>query len=138
MPMQIYRVGSRPSAKGPEEYFTGDVRIDALFGPDEPARSSGALVTFEPGARTAWHFHPLGQYLVVMSGCGWTQCRGGLKKEIRAGDVVHCDCRQEHWHGATDTTGMSHIAIQEWMDGSPVTWLEKVSDEQYLSDAEPD
>lgn len=138
MPMQIYRVGSRPSAKGPEEYFTGEVRIDPLFGPDEPARSSGALVTFEPGARTAWHFHPLGQYLVVMSGCGWTQCRDGQKKEIRAGDVVHCDCGQEHWHGATDQTGMSHIAIQEWLDGSPVTWLEKVSDAQYLSEVEPD
>jgi quercetin dioxygenase-like cupin family protein len=136
--MQIYRVGSRPSATGPDEYFTGDVRIDALFGPDEPARSSGALVTFAPNARTAWHFHPLGQYLVVMSGCGWTQCRGGPKKEIRAGDVVHCDCGQEHWHGGTATTGMSHIAIQEWMDGSPVTWLEKVTNEQYLSPVAPD
>jgi quercetin dioxygenase-like cupin family protein len=136
--MQIFRVGSRPSARGPEEYFTGAVRIDPLFGPEEPARSSGALVTFEPGARTAWHFHPLGQVLIVMSGRGWTQCRGGAKKEIRAGDVVHCDCGQEHWHGATDVVGMSHIAIQEWQDGTPVTWLEKVSDEQYLAAIEPD
>lgn len=138
MNMTIYRVGSRPSAKGPEENFTGNVRIDMLFGPDEPARTSGALVTFEPGSRTAWHLHPLGQYLVVMSGRGWTQCRNGPKKEILAGDVVHCDCGQEHWHGATDTTGMSHIAIQEWLDGAPVAWLEKVSDEEYLSEVEPD
>jgi quercetin dioxygenase-like cupin family protein len=138
MSMQIFRVGSRPSIKGPDEWFTGNVRIDMLFGPDEPARTGGALVTFEPGARTAWHHHPLGQYLVVTAGCGWTQCWDGPKKEIRAGDVVFCNCGQKHWHGATSTTGMSHIAIQEYLNGSPVTWLEKVSDEQYLSEVTPD
>lgn len=136
--MQIFRVGSRPTAVGPEAAFTGKVQIDMLFGPDEPGRTSGALVSFEPGARTAWHKHPLGQYLVVTSGCGWTQCWDGPKKEIRAGDVVFCNCGQKHWHGATATTGMSHIAIQEWLDGSPVEWLEKVSDDQYLSKVEPD
>lgn len=138
MDMQIFRVDSRQSVKGPAENFTGDVRVDMLFGPDEPARTSGALVTFEPGARTAWHRHPLGQYLIVTSGCGWTQCWGGPKKEILVGDVVHCNCGRKHWHGATDTIGMSHIAIQEWLDGSPVEWLEKVTDEQYLSEVVPD
>lgn len=138
MNMEIFRVGSRPSAKGSKENFTGDVRIDMLFGPEDPARTSSALVTFEPGARTAWHTHPLGQHLIVTSGCGWTQCWGGSKKEIRAGDVVHCKCGRKHWHGATATTGMSHIAIQEALDGSPVEWLEKVTDEQYLSEVVPD
>ena len=138
MDMQIYRVGSRPSVKGPEDYFTGDVRIDPLFNPTEPARASAVLVTFEPGARTAWHTHPLGQHLIVTAGSGWTQCRGGPKKEIRAGDVVFCNCGKQHWHGATDTTGMSHIAVQEYLDGTPVNWLEKVSDEQYMSAVKPD
>ena len=138
MPMQIYRVGSRPSSKGPAQFFTGDVRIAPLFAPEEPARAGAALVTFEPGARSAWHHHPLGQHLVVTAGRGWTQCWEGPKKAIQAGDVVHCDCGQKHWHGATDTTAMSHIAIQEALDGTAVTWLEKVSDEQYLADVEPD
>lgn len=135
MKMKIYRVGSRPSAKGPESFFTGDVRIDPLFDPTEPARTSAVLVSFEPGARSVWHRHPLGQHLIVTAGCGWTQCWGGPKKEIRAGDVVFCDCGQKHWHGAT---AMSHIAVQEWLNGSPVEWLEKVGDDQYLSAVEPD
>ena len=138
MDMKIYRVGSRPSVKGPEEHFTGNVRIDALFDRAEPARTSAALVTFEPGARSDWHTHPLGQHLIVTAGCGWTQCWGGPKKEIRAGDVVFCNCGRKHWHGATDTTSMSHIAIQEWLDGTPVNWLEKVTDDQYRSPMEPD
>jgi quercetin dioxygenase-like cupin family protein len=95
-------------------------------------------VTFEPGARSAWHTHPLGQNLIVTSGCGWTQCEGGPKKEIRAGDVVSCPCGKKHWHGATATTGMSHIAIQEALDGKAVEWMEKVTDEQYLAEIESD
>ena len=138
MQMKIYRVGSRPSAVGPEQCFTGAVRIDPLFDPQEPSRVSAAWVTFEPGARTAWHTHPLGQHLIITSGRGWTQCWDGPKKEIRAGDIVFCNCGQKHWHGATDITAMSHIAIQEWLNGSPVTWLEKVSDSQYLSLVESD
>ena len=138
MPMQIYRAGSRPSGKGPEKFFTGNVRIDPLFTAEEPARASAALVTFEPGARSAWHYHPLGQHLVVTTGRGWTQCWEGPKKAIQAGDVVHCDCGQKHWHGATDTTAMSHIAIQEALDGEAVVWQEKVTDDQYLADVEPD
>jgi quercetin dioxygenase-like cupin family protein len=138
MQMRIYRNGSRPSAKGPSQYFTGDVRIDPLFEPAEPGRVSAALVTFEPGARSAWHTHPLGQHLVVVSGVGWTQCQGGPKKEIRAGDVVFCNCGQKHWHGATDTTAMSHIAVQEWMNESPVTWMEQVSDDDYRTPVELD
>lgn len=136
--MEIKRNGSQPSTKGPTEYFTGGVRIDPLFQADEPTRVSGALVTFEPGARSAWHTHPLGQSLIVTSGCGWIQCWGGQKKEIRAGDVISCPCGEKHWHGATATTGMSHIAIQEWLDGKPVDWLEKVIDEQYLSELKAD
>ncbi|MDB6063550.1 MAG: transcriptional regulator [Verrucomicrobiaceae bacterium] len=136
--MKIYRAGSRPSTKGPETIFTGSVRLDPLFDLTEPGRTSAALVTFEPGARSAWHHHPLGQHLIVTAGCGWTQCWGGFKKEIRAGDVVFCNCGQKHWHGATDTTAMSHIAVQEWQDGSPVTWLEKVTNDQYLWAVEPD
>ncbi|MEW9570363.1 cupin domain-containing protein [Rhodanobacter sp. Si-c] len=136
--MRIDRNGSRPSVKGPASYFTGDVRVDPFFDPAGPGRTSAALVTFEPRARSAWHTHPLGQHLIVVSGCGWTQCEGGPKKEIRAGDVVFCDCGQKHWHGATDTTAMSHIAVQEWLDGSPVTWLEQVSDADYLGPVEPD
>ena len=126
--MELKQSGSQSSAKGPAEYFAGNVRIDPLFQVTDPSRVSAALVTFEPGARTAWHTHPLGQ---VTAGCGWVRCWGGPKKEIRAGDVVVCPPGEKHWHGATATTGMSHIAIQEALDGKVVEWLEKVSDEEY-------
>lgn len=129
--MDIKRAGSRPSGKGPAKYFTGTVRIDPLFGPPDPARAVGALVTFEPGARTAWHTHPLGQTLIVTAGCGWVQREGGPTEEIRPGDVVWFPPGERHWHGATPTTAMSHIAIQEKLNGSPVDWMEQVSDEQY-------
>jgi quercetin dioxygenase-like cupin family protein len=129
--MEIKPNGSQPSVKGSAENFTGQVRIDPLFEAPEPARATGALVTFEPGARTAWHTHPLGQTLIVVSGCGWTQCWGGPKVEIRAGDVIWCPPGHKHWHGATSTTAMSHIAIQEALDGKAVDWLEHVTDEQY-------
>ncbi len=129
--MEIKRSGSRPSGAGPAEYFTGRVRIDPLFDAPEPARARGALVTFEPSARTAWHTHPLGQSLIVMSGLGWVQRDGGPIEEIHAGDVVWFEPGEKHWHGATATTAMSHIAIQEALNGSPVDWLEHVSDAQY-------
>jgi quercetin dioxygenase-like cupin family protein len=129
--MDIKRSGSRPSGKGPAEWFTGTVRIDPLFSTKEPARAAGNLVTFEPGARTAWHTHPLGQTLIVTAGCGWVQRESGPIEEIRPGDVVWFEPGEKHWHGATATTAMSHIAIQEALNGSPVTWMEKVSDEQY-------
>ena len=129
--MEIKRSGSRASGKGPAEYFTGTVRIDPLFEAPDPARARGASVTFEPGARTAWHTHPLGQNLIVTSGCGWVQSEGGTKVEIRPGDVVSCPPKEKHWHGATATAAMTHIAIQEQLDGKVVEWLEKVSDEQY-------
>jgi quercetin dioxygenase-like cupin family protein len=131
--MDIKRIGTRPSGKGPAEYFTGTVRVDPLWNPPEPARNTTALVTFEPGARTAWHTHPLGQTLIVTSGCGWVQREGGPIEEIRPGDVVWFEPGEKHWHGATATTAMSHIAIQEKLDGSAVTWLEQVTDEQYRS-----
>jgi quercetin dioxygenase-like cupin family protein len=132
--MEIRRNGSRPSAKGPAENFTGAVRIDPLFQAPDPARATGALVTFEPGARSAWHTHPLGQNLIVTAGLGWTQCWGGPIEEIRPGDVISCPPGVKHWHGATPSTGMTHIAIQE-RDGSGkvVDWMEKVTDEQYLA-----
>ncbi len=129
--MEIKRSGLRPSRKGPAENFTGTVRIDPMFDPPDPARAYGALVTFEPGARTAWHTHPLGQTLIVTSGCGWTQCWGEPKEEIRPGDVIWCPPGKKHWHGATATTAMSHIAIVEKLNGKAVDWMEKVSDEQY-------
>jgi quercetin dioxygenase-like cupin family protein len=129
--MDIKRSGSQPSGKGPAEYFTGNVRIDPLFEAPDPARARGASVTFEPGARSAWHTHPLGQTLIVTSGCGWVQSEGGPKAEIRSGDVVWCPANEKHWHGATPTTAMTHIAIQEQLDGKVVEWMEKVSDEQY-------
>ncbi|MCK8783422.1 cupin domain-containing protein [Roseomonas sp. NAR14] len=129
--MELRRAGSRPSGKGPAEYFTGAVRVDPLFEAAEPARVVGAHVTFEPGARTAWHRHPLGQTVIVTAGCGWAQREGGPVEEIRPGDVVWFPPGEKHWHGATATTGMSHIAVQEKLDGSTVEWLEKVSDEQY-------
>lgn len=130
--MDIQRNGSKASVQGPEEYFTGTVRIDSPFQATEPAQTGGAIVTFEPGARTAWHTHPLGQTLLVTAGLGWVQREGGPKQEIRPGDVVWFEPGEKHWHGASDTTAMTHIAIAESQDGSPVTWMEKVSDEDYL------
>jgi quercetin dioxygenase-like cupin family protein len=129
--MEIKRNGSQLSAKGPQEYFTGAVRIDPLFEAPDPSRTRGASVTFEPGARSAWHTHPLGQTLIVTSGLGWTQCWGGPKEEIRPGDVIWCPPGVKHWHGATPTTAMTHIAIQEALNGKVVDWMEKVTDEQY-------
>jgi quercetin dioxygenase-like cupin family protein len=131
--MEVKRNGTQPSAKGPVEYFTGSVRIDSPFQASAPARAGGAIVTFEPGARTAWHWHPLGQTLIVTSGCGWVQSEGGPKVEIRPGDVIWCPPNERHWHGATPTTAMSHVAIAEALDGKAVEWMEKVSDEQYLA-----
>jgi quercetin dioxygenase-like cupin family protein len=129
--MEIKRNGSRPSAKGPADYFTGQVRVDPLFEAPEPARVRGASVTFEPGARTAWHTHPLGQTLIVISGFGRVQRLGGEIEEIRPGDVVWFAPGEKHWHGAGPATAMTHIAIQEALDGKVVDWMEKVSDEQY-------
>src|SRR5438445_8496981 len=128
--MDIKRTGSQPSAKGPAEWFTGSVRIDSPFQGSAPARVAGAIVTFEPGARTAWHTHPLGQTLVVTFGCGRVQREGPIE-EIRAGDVVWFEPGEKHWHGASQTTAMTHIAIQESLDGKAVEWMEKVSDDQY-------
>ena len=129
--MEIRRAGSQPSGKGPGDWFTGTVRIDPLFGPPDPARVNGALVTFEPGARTAWHTHPLGQTLIVTAGLGWVQREGGPVEEIRPGDVVWFPPGEKHWHGASPTTAMSHIAVQEKLDGKNVDWMEHVSDAQY-------
>ena len=130
--MNISRNGSQPSLDGPSDWFSGKVRIDPLFlQAITPARATGAYVTFEPGARTAWHTHPLGQTLIVTAGVGWVQHEGGLIEEIRPGDVVWFAPGEEHWHGATSYTAMTHIAIQEELDGSAVTWMEKVSDEHY-------
>jgi len=129
--MDIKRAGSQPSAKGPADWFTGVVRMDPIIQAAEPARVQSALVTFEPGARTAWHTHPLGQTLIVTSGVGRAQRVGGPIEEIRPGDVVWIPPGEKHWHGAGPTTAMSHIAIQEQLNGKPVEWLEKVTDEQY-------
>ena len=129
--MEIKRVGSQPSLKGPADWFTGMVRIDRLFQTNAPARTAGAVVTFEPGARTVWHTHPLGQTLIVTAGCGWVQHEGGPIEEIHPGDVVWFPPGEKHWHGATPTTAMTHIAIQEALEGKAVDWMEKVSDEQY-------
>ena len=129
--MEIRRGGSQPSARGPADWFTGAVRIDPLLQTPKPARVSSAYVTFEPGARTAWHTHPLGQTLVVTVGCGWVQCQGGPVEEIRPGDVVWTAPGEKHWHGAKATTSMTHIAITEALDGKYVEWLEKVGDDQY-------
>jgi quercetin dioxygenase-like cupin family protein len=129
--MEIKRVGSQPSIKGPGDWFTGTVRIDPLFQANAPARTSGACVTFEPGARTAWHIHPLGQTLIVTAGCGWVQRAGGPIEEIQPGDVVCFPPSEKHWHGATPSTAMTHIAIQEALDGKVVDWMEKVGDDQY-------
>lgn len=135
--MDIKRAGSRPSGKGPPDYFTGSVRIDPLNEPSAPPRASCAHVTFEPGARTAWHTHPLGQTLIVTSGCGWVQREGGPVELIRPGDVVWFAPDEKHWHGATAATAMSHIAIQESLDGARVTWMEHVSEDQYAAGPKP-
>ena len=129
--MEIKRVGSQPSGKGPADYFTGAVRIDMLFDAEAPARVVGASVTFEPGARTAWHTHPLGQTLVITAGFGLAQRWGGPIEEFRPGDVVWFAPGEKHWHGAAPSTGMTHLAIQEKLDGKTVDWLEHVTDEQY-------
>jgi quercetin dioxygenase-like cupin family protein len=129
--MEIKRCGTQPSTKGSVDYFTGTVRIDPLFLADSPARVQGASVTFEPGARTAWHTHPLGQTLIVTAGCGFAQRFGGPVERIQPGDVIWFPPGEKHWHGATSTTAMTHIAIQERLDGKAVDWLEKVTDEQY-------
>ena len=129
--MEITRIGSQPSGKGPGDWFTGSVRVDPLFQPNESRRAAAAIVTFEPGARTAWHTHPLGQTLIVTSGCGWVQREGGSVEEIHPGDVVWFAPNEKHWHGATATIAMAHIAIQENLDGKVVDWMEKVSDDQY-------
>ena len=129
--MQITRIGTQPSGKGSDDWFTGAVRIDPLFQPNDARRSASATVTFEPGARTAWHTHPLGQTLIIISGIGWVQKEGGQKEEVHPGDVVWFEPNEKHWHGATATNGMSHIAIQENLNGKVVEWLEKVTDEQF-------
>jgi quercetin dioxygenase-like cupin family protein len=129
--MEIRRSGSQPSSKGPAEYFAGTLRIDPLFQPNDPARALGANVTFEPGARTAWHTHPLGQILIVTAGCGLVQRWDSLIEEIRPGDLIWIPPDEKHWHGATATTAMTHIAIVEQLDGKSADWMEKVSDEHY-------
>ncbi len=132
--MEISRIGSKPSGKGPQDWFTGSVRIDPLFDPNGARRAAAASVTFEPGARTNWHTHPLGQTLIVTAGCGWVQREGGPVEEIYPGDVVWFAPAERHWHGATSTNGMTHIAIQESLDGKVVDWMEAVTDEEYMSE----
>lgn len=131
--MDIIRNGSQPSAKGPADYFTGNVRIDSPFKGAGKASLAGAFVTFEPGARSNWHTHPLGQILIVTAGKGWTQCEDGPIVEINAGDIIVCPPGHRHWHGATATTSMTHIAVQEALDGKVVDWMEPVTDAQYLA-----
>ena len=131
--MEIRRAGSQSSAKGPSEWFTGTVRIDPLFPVQNPARAAGNAVTFEPGARTAWHTHPLGQILIVTAGCGRVQRENGPIEEIRPGDVVWFEPGERHWHGATPTTALTHIAIQESLDGKAVEWMEHVTDAEYAA-----
>jgi quercetin dioxygenase-like cupin family protein len=129
--MEIIRSGTQPSTKGPEEWFTGSVRIDPLFQPNEHRRAAAAIVTFEPGARTAWHTHPLGQTLIVTAGIGLVQREGGPIEEIHVGDIVWLPPNEKHWHGASSTVAMTHIAIQEQLNGKVVDWIDKVTDEQY-------
>jgi quercetin dioxygenase-like cupin family protein len=131
--MEIRRNGAQASNRGPSEWFTGTVRVDPLFKAPEPGRASGASVTFEPGARSNWHTHPLGQTLIVTAGCGWVQCWGEPLEEIRPGDVIWTAPGEKHWHGAKATTAMTHIAIQEALNGKVVDWMEKVGDDQYPS-----
>ncbi|MGN6552208.1 MAG: (R)-mandelonitrile lyase [Verrucomicrobiota bacterium] len=133
--MNIQRIGSQPSNKGPADWFTGTVRFDSPFRGTDPARVMGVLVTFEPGARSAWHTHPLGQTLIVTSGCGWVQHWGGSVEEIRPGDIIWIPPGEKHWHGATPTTGMTHIAIHEQLDGKSVDWMEQVTDKEYKADS---
>ncbi len=129
--MEIIRNGMQPSLPGPKEWFTGPVRIDPLFAKKEATKGAGALVTFEPGARTAWHTHPAGQTLIITTGVGWIQREGGAIEEVRPGDVIYFEPGEKHWHGASPEKAMSHIAIQEEVNGEVVTWLEHVSDTQY-------
>lgn len=129
--MEITRIGTTSSKKGPEDWFTGSVRIDSLFEANQARRGAAAAVTFEPGARTAWHTHPLGQTLIVTAGCGLVQCEGGPVEKIFPGDVIWFGPNEKHWHGAAVDKGMTHIAIQENLDGKVVDWMEKVTDEQY-------
>jgi quercetin dioxygenase-like cupin family protein len=129
--MKIARNGSRASVSGPEDWFSGHVRVDPLFEVPHPARVAGACVTFEPGARTAWHTHPLGQTLVILSGLGWVQREGARRESVSPGDVVWFEPGEKHWHGATATNGMTHLAIHEALDGRTVDWLEQVTEEQY-------
>lgn len=131
--MTIRRNGAQPAAFGPAEYFTGRVRVENTFETPAPGRLMGALVSFEPGARSNWHTHPLGQTLIVTAGLGWHQCEGGPIEEMRPGDVVQCGANHRHWHGASPTIGMSHLALQEALDGKVVEWMEPVTDEQYLA-----
>lgn len=131
--MEITRIGQQASGKGPEDWFSGSVRIDPLFAANKARRGAAAMVTFEPGARTAWHTHPLGQTLIVTAGCGWVQREGGSIEEIHPGDIVWFEPNEKHWHGATATTAMTHIAIHESLDGKTVDWMEKVTDAQYLA-----
>ena len=125
--MEIFRAGSRPSSKGPEDWFSGQVRVDLLFALAAPSQMSGYLVTFEPGARTAWHTHPLGQTLMITAGCGWVQRDGGPVEVVRPGDVIRFAADERHWHGATDSTGMTHTAVHEAVNGISVTWMEHVT-----------
>ena len=134
--MDIVRNGTQPSVEGPADWFTGTVRIDSPFQREDPARVASAVVTFAPGARTAWHTHPLGQTLIVTAGTGWVQTDGGPRVDIHPGDVIWFPPGEKHWHGATATTAMTHIAIQEALDGNTVTWMEKVTDEDYLGGGE--
>jgi quercetin dioxygenase-like cupin family protein len=136
--MEIARKADQKAVEGPSEYFTGKVTITGQFQWPAPSRVGGAVVRFDPGARTAWHTHPLGQTLIVTEGVGWTQIEGGPKYEFHAGDVLWCPPEHKHWHGATPHAAMTHIAIQESLNGSPVTWMEKVTDEQYLAGAKAD
>src|SRR3569832_846084 len=129
--MQITRIGTQPSGKGPDDWFTGAVRIDPLFQSNDARRGAAASVTFEPGARTAWHTHPLGQTLIITAGCGWVQKEGEAIQDVYPGDVVWFEPGEKHWHGATATNGMTHIAIQENLDGKVVDWLEQVTEEEY-------
>jgi quercetin dioxygenase-like cupin family protein len=134
--MEVRQSGSQPSGTGPAEYFTGKVRMDPLFSANDPSRVAAVMVTFDPGAHTAWHTHPLGQHLFVTAGCGWVQRWGGERITIRPGDVVVIAPGEKHWHGATATTGMTHIAIHEQLDGRAADWLEHVTDEEYLAGSE--